>query len=241
MRHFYARQEGGAPKSERSVGEQGGVLNINKPVGWTSFEAVQLVRMRLGTRRVGHSGTLDPFAEGVLLVCVGSATKRVSELMGLPKVYVGIMELGVETDTLDVTGRILKRTPVTPRSTRGQLAEVMNLLVGDIAQVPPMYSAVKVGGKRLYELARRGQVAPRKSRTVTVYRFEPVRVESPFVEFVVECSKGTYVRSLAAELGSRLGCGATLKRLQRVRIGPFLIEEAVSLDRVTHAHLQPLA
>jgi len=216
------------------------VLNLNKPVGWTSFDVVQLVRRELGTRRVGHSGTLDPFAEGVLLVCVGSATKKVAELMSLPKVYVGTMELGIETDTLDVTGTIQRRLPMRSRPKRTQVAEAMKGLEGDIEQVPPMYSAVKVEGRRLYELARKNQVVPRRPRKVTVYRFEPARFDFPYVEFVVECGKGTYVRSLIAEVGARLGCGATLKALRRVSIGPFHIEQALKLNQLDDAHLVPL-
>jgi tRNA pseudouridine55 synthase len=221
------------------VPEQGVVLNINKPIGWTSFDVVQLVRKTLGVRRVGHSGTLDPFAEGVLLVCVGAATKRVPELMALPKVYTGTMELGLETDTLDVNGRVVRRARPRTRFRRAELVQAMGQLVGEIKQVPPMYSAVKVGGKRLYELARAHQEVAREARTVEVYRFAPVRIEHPFVKFVVECGKGTYVRSLVAEVGRYLGCGATLKTLQRAAIGPFRIEQAIGVDEIRNLHFRP--
>lgn len=221
------------------MSEQGLILNINKPIGWTSFDVVQHVRKTLRVRRVGHSGTLDPFAEGVLLVCVGTATKRVPELMALPKVYTGIMELGLETDTLDVTGRIVRRAPRQTMFRRAQLVEAMGRLVGEIKQTPPMYSAVKVGGKRLYELARAQQEVAREPRTVKVFRFEPVRVRHPFVDFVVECGKGTYVRSLVGEVGRHLGCGATLKTLQRVAIGPFRIEQAIGVDEIGNVHFRP--
>ncbi len=233
-----ATQERITLKGESTTTESGVVLNVNKPIGWTSFEVVQLVRSLFGIRRVGHGGTLDPFAEGVLLICVGPATKRVPELMGLSKVYVGTLELGVETDTLDVTGTIVRRLGLGVRPSREMIAQAMSRFVGEIEQLPPMYSAVKVDGKRLYRWARAGQEIARQPRVVRVYRFEATSVRLPFVGFMVEC--GTYVRSLVADLGTLLGCGATLKTLRRTAIGPYRIEEALSLEQLQRAHFGPV-
>ncbi|MDZ7295393.1 MAG: tRNA pseudouridine(55) synthase TruB [candidate division KSB1 bacterium] len=216
------------------------VLNINKPVGWTSFEVVEEVRRVAGTKRVGHGGTLDPFAEGVLLVCVGPATKMVSSLMTLRKVYEGTLELGLETDTLDVTGTVVRRLGLRNRPTKDEIEQAMSRFVGEIEQMPPMFSAVKVGGRRLYQWARAHQEVARKSRMVNVYRFAPTRIRLPFVEFVVECGKGTYVRSLVADLGALLGCGAVLKTLRRTAVGPHCIEDALTLDQLQRSHFYPV-
>lgn len=229
-----------SPRGELVAPEKGAVISINKPIGWTSFEVVQVVRGVAGTRRVGHAGTLDPFAEGVLLVCIGTATKKVSELMGLPKVYAGTLELGIETDTLDVTGNVVRRISLRVRPHRQALEEAMNRFVGEIEQTPPMYSAIKVQGRRLYRLARAQQEVTRQPRVVMVYKFVPTRVRPPFVEFLVECGKGTYVRSLVADLGTHLGCGATLKTLRRLAVGPYRVEQALSLDQLQHSHFFPV-
>ncbi len=206
-----------------------GILNIDKPPGMTSFAVVSLVRGLTGVRRVGHAGTLDPIAGGVLPICLGQATRVVEYIVDAPKAYRGVIRLGVETDSYDSEGAV---TAVAdpPGVTRDEVEEALPPFVGEIEQLPPMYSALKHKGKPLYQYAREGKTVPRAARKVAVYRLDLLRFDPPVLELDIECGRGAYVRSLAHDLGRKLGCGAHLEGLTRLRSGPFVKEEAVRLD-----------
>lgn len=214
-----------------------GFLVVDKAAGWTSHDVVAKLRGVLGTRKVGHSGTLDPDATGVLLVGVRRATRLLRFLTGLPKEYVGSVVLGAETSTLDASGEVTARhdmAGVTIEAVRAAAAS----LTGDILQVPPMVSAVRVGGVRLHALARRGIEVERPARPVTVHELRVERTGEPLVFRIwVRCSSGTYVRSLAADLGRMLGGGAYLRDLRRTAIGSFGLEEAKPIEAVREADL----
>ncbi|MGZ3440688.1 MAG: tRNA pseudouridine(55) synthase TruB [Polyangia bacterium] len=209
-----------------------GVLVVDKPRGITSFDVVAEVRRVLGERRVGHTGTLDPMATGVLPVCVGESTKLVPFLMSGDKEYEAELRFGVTTDSLDATGTVTSETNADNVS-RADVERALPGFVGAIQQRPPMHSAVRVGGQRLYELARRGVEVERQERTVVVHALELVAYAAPTATLRVRCGKGTYVRSLAADLGAVLGVGAHLTALRRTRVGPFTIAQAVPLDTLT--------
>ena len=213
-----------------------GLLLVDKPAGITSHDAVDRVRRALGVRKVGHAGTLDPSATGLLLIGVGRATRLLRFLGDLPKVYEGTGVLGVETTTLDAEGDVVRESPVDVTETA--LREAIASFVGRIEQVPPAYSAVKVGGEKLYRAARAGRTVEAAPRSVEVFTFALTNFTAPRFEFTVGCSAGTYVRSLVADVGARLGCGAHLARLRRTAIGPFSVEEAVSPD--DHGPILPL-
>jgi tRNA pseudouridine55 synthase len=206
-----------------------GVLPLDKRAGVTSFDAVALVRRRLGLKRVGHAGTLDPDATGVLPILLGEATKLMAYLADQDKEYVATLRLGVTTDTGDLSGRVLEERPVVALD-RARLEDACGPFVGRIKQVPPMYSAVHHGGRRLYELAREGVEVVREPREVVVHAIEVQEVLETRVRLRVVCGKGTYLRSLAADLGAALGCGAAVERLVRTRVGPFSLAEAVPWD-----------
>jgi tRNA pseudouridine55 synthase len=203
-----------------------GVLVVDKTAGVTSFDVVAVVRRRLGLRRVGHAGTLDPAATGVLPMLLGEATKLMGYLADQDKEYVATLRLGVTTDTGDLGGRVLAEAPV-PLLDRLQVEQASRAFVGGIKQVPPMYSAVHHGGRRLYELAREGVEVVREPREVVIHAIHVEEVELPRVRLRVVCGKGTYVRTLAADLGAALGCGAAVERLVRTRVGPFALTDAV--------------
>lgn len=205
-----------------------GVVIVDKPAGITSHDAVDRVRKLLGERKAGHTGTLDPMATGVLAVCVGEATKIASFLTGDDKVYEATMRLGVRTDTLDMTGQVLAEQQ--PRATEADVKAVLAAFVGTITQVPPQYSAVKVRGKALYKWARKGIRVEPPPREVQIREILLQGIELPRVRFTVTCSKGTYVRTLCADMGDRLGCGAALEQLRRTRSGIFRLQDAVRLD-----------
>jgi tRNA pseudouridine55 synthase len=201
-----------------------GLILVDKPAGITSHDAVDRVRRALGTRKIGHAGTLDPRATGLLVMGVGRATRLLRFLGDLPKVYEGTGVLGVETDTLDADGDVVREAPVEVSDRL--LREAMARFTGVVEQVPPAYSAVKVRGERLYRAARRGDAVAAPARTVRVEAFDLRRLASPRFDFHVRCSSGTYVRSLVADVGGELGCGAHLAVLRRVSIGPFHVDEA---------------
>jgi tRNA pseudouridine55 synthase len=211
-----------------------GILNINKPVGKTSYAMVAMIKRLTGEKRVGHAGTLDPMATGVLPVCVGQATRLVEYLMDTTKTYRAEIELGVSTDSYDSEGQITQRSD-TSGITIDQIENALHSFRGVITQIPPMYSAVKHHGKPLYALARAGIDIERKSRTAKIYSLELLEWHSPFLTIEVTCGKGTYIRSLANDLGQNLGCGATLRALQRSRCGIFDINEAVAPERFEEA------
>jgi tRNA pseudouridine55 synthase len=208
-----------------------GFLVIDKPQGVTSFDVVRTIRRALKVRRVGHCGTLDPMATGVLPVAIGEATRLVEFVMDGEKIYRGTLKLGETTDTQDAEGTILCHSPIDGID-RAQIEGVIATLLGPIQQLPPMYSALKRDGVPLYELARKGLEVERALRSIEIYRFELCSVDLPFVTFEVTCSKGTYVRTLAHDLGARLGCGAHLTALRRLKSGAFSEGEAIPLDRL---------
>jgi len=209
---------------------EGGLLNIDKPAGWTSHDVVAKFRALLKIRQIGHTGTLDPMATGVLLLCVGAATKMARFLVGLEKEYHGTMRLGATSDTLDAQGRISRHVDKV-ETPRGEIEKVFQRFTGKLRQIPPMYSAVKHRGQPLHRLARRGQTIDRQPRTVTIRSLQMIRYEPPDLSFRVICSSGTYVRVLAADIGDKLGIGAYLASLRRQRVGPFDADQALTVDQ----------
>lgn len=214
-----------------------GILNLDKPKGKTSFDVVALVRRLSGERRVGHAGTLDPEATGVLPVFLGQGTRLIEYLAGEAKVYRAEIELGTATDTYDAAGKITQRGDISSL-TREQIEAAASSFTGLIDQIPPMYSAVKYKGVPLYRLARAGLEVPRKARKVEISQLKIVDWQPPLLTLEVECSRGTYIRSLAHDLGQRLGCGAHLKSLVRLKSGPFHISDAISIPKLEAAFRQ---
>ena len=216
-----------------------GILPLWKEKGMTSFDCVYKVRKILKTKKVGHSGTLDPEVDGVLPICIGKATKVVENLHEANKVYQGEITLGFSTETEDAHGKVVSTTPIeTPFSVQ-EIDEKMQGFIGEITQIPPMYSAVKVNGKRLYEYARAGEAVERPSRKATLYDFkrisEPVYNEDRKTQswkFEVSCSKGTYIRTLSVDLGKSLGVEAHMSQLTRVKSGPFQTEDCITLQQL---------
>ena len=207
-----------------------GIVIIDKEAGFTSHDVVAKLRGICGQRKIGHTGTLDPEATGVLPVCLGSATKLCDMLTDRDKEYVAELLLGVETDTQDVTGQVLAQHQV--EASEAEVRRACESFVGQYEQVPPMYSALKVNGKKLYELAREGKEVERKARPVIIHELEILECSLPVVKMRVSCSKGTYIRTLCADIGERLGCGGTMKSLRRTKAGSFSQEEAYTLSQV---------
>lgn len=215
-----------------------GIINVYKERGYTSFDVCAKLRRILKQKKIGHTGTLDPDAEGVLPVCIGNATKLCDMLTDKDKTYEAVLLLGVTTDTQDITGSILKEIPVTAKEE--DVRQVIDSFVGTYDQIPPMYSAIKVNGKRLYELARQGQVIERKARTVTIYSIDILSMECDEnhpnaikeVRMRVTCSKGTYIRSLCEDIGQKLGFGGCMKSLLRTKVSIFDIKESLRLSDI---------
>ena len=208
--------------------ELGEILNINKPVGWTSFDVVKKIRGQLNIKKVGHAGTLDPFATGVLLICTGRATKKVEDLMNLKKEYIARIEFGKTTDSYDLTGAILSERSADNLELEN-INQVIKQFHGEIYQTPPMYSAVKVNGERLYKLARRGEVVERKPRKIRIYQTDVIDFRNPFLKLRIVCSRGTYIRALANDMGKILGCGGYLTSLTRTRVGDYKLEDSFEI------------
>lgn len=204
------------------------ILPVDKPRDWTSFDVVQKLRYASRVKKVGHAGTLDPFATGLLLICFSRATKKVPQLMELEKEYVASIKLGTETDTDDLTGKPVARHEV-PDISISRLQDVLQSYIGEIDQIPPMYSALKKQGQRLYELARRGQTVEREPRRVRIKELELLRFEKDVLDIRVVCSRGTYIRALARDIGRDLGCGGHLQALVRTRIGDYHLDDAWEL------------
>jgi tRNA pseudouridine55 synthase len=204
-----------------------GILNVNKPAGITSFDVVAMVRRLTKEKRVGHAGTLDPMATGVLPVCVGQATRLVEYLVDTSKAYRAEIELGLTTDTYDMEGQITQRCDVTG-ITQEQLTAALLTFLGPISQMPPMYSAVKHHGQPLYKLARAGVTVERKARSAMVYSIELTKWQAPVATVEIVCGKGTYIRAIANDVGNMLGCGASLKSLTRLYCGIFRLADAVT-------------
>lgn len=207
-----------------------GIINIYKERGYTSHDVVAKLRGILGQKKIGHTGTLDPEAQGVLPVCLGKATKVCDLLTDKTKTYRAVLLLGVVTDTQDMTGTVREEHPVT--CSEKQVREVIGQFVGTQEQIPPMYSALKVDGKKLYELARQGIEVKRKARRITIEEIQIEEIHLPEITMTVTCSKGTYIRTLCHDIGTALGCGGCMKSLLRTKVGPFGIEDSVTLDQV---------
>lgn len=207
-----------------------GVLPVDKPIGPTSHDVVVAARRALGVRRIGHTGTLDPFASGLLLLCVGRATRLAEYLSDLPKTYIAMARLGVATETDDLTGPPVATSEAWRELDASSVEGALGTLVGPLLQVPPAYSAKKVGGERMYRRARRGESVDLAPVQVRVHRMEVLGLDLPDVEFEVECSSGTYIRALARDLGATLGTGGHLRALRRTRIGPHDVAGAVPME-----------
>ncbi|WP_274655251.1 tRNA pseudouridine(55) synthase TruB [Paenibacillus humicola] len=212
-----------------------GILAVWKPAGWTSHDVVARVRRLLRIKRIGHAGTLDPEVTGVLPLCIGRATRVVEYVQELPKAYEAVLQLGIATDTEDLTGRVLEELPNVSVS-EADVRRALRSFVGEIEQVPPMYSAVKVDGKRLYELARSGRVVERKPRRVTIYQLELLGLEldlpHPVIRLSAVCSKGTYIRTLCADIGRALGVPAAMAGLTRTVSGGIAAEQCLTLEQI---------
>lgn len=208
-----------------------GILLVDKPEGPTSHDVVDAVRRRFGFSKVGHAGTLDPIACGLLILLIGRSTKSSNHFLDQDKVYEGTLTFGIETDTGDRAGKILRQVPV-PLIPTARLKEVFQQFEGERQQFPPMYSAVKVQGRKLYQLARKGLSVERQARRIRIQKLELQQVRFPEIDFFLHCSKGTYVRSLVEEIGKSLGYPAMLSHLRRLRSGPFRVETAVSLQKL---------
>lgn len=209
-----------------------GILNIYKEKGYTSHDVVAKLRGILKTKKIGHTGTLDPDAQGVLPVCVGRATKLCDMLTDKDKAYETVMLLGKTTDTQDITGSVLSESELGEDITAEKVTEVINSFVGEYMQVPPMYSALKVNGKKLYELARSGIEVERKARKVYIHSIEIKDISLPRVTMTVNCSKGTYIRTLCHDIGETLGAGGCMEELLRIKSGQFEINDSIKIDDV---------
>ena len=208
-----------------------GILIMDKPQGFTSHDVVAKLRGIYQTRRIGHTGTLDPMATGVLPIFIGRATRACEFAAGDDKTYLATIRLGIETDTQDTTGNILKTAPVT--CTEADVRAVCNRFVGEISQIPPMYSAIKVDGKRLYQLAREGIEVERKPRNITIFSIDVEKLSDSEYSLCVHCSKGTYIRTLCADIGAALGCGAAMSALRRTQAGSFQLSDAHTFDSLS--------
>ena len=207
-----------------------GIINVYKEKGYTSFDVVAKMRGIFGQKKIGHTGTLDPDAQGVLPVCLGKATKVCDLLTDKDKVYKATMLLGIQTDTLDISGKVCNKAVVNV--TEQQVRDVISTFVGTIEQVPPMYSALKVNGKKLYELAREGKTIERKARKVSIYDITIDEICLPEVVMTVSCSKGTYIRSLCDDIGTKLGCYGCMKDLLRTKVACFDIGDAYKISEI---------
>jgi tRNA pseudouridine55 synthase len=212
-----------------NIFEAGQVLLINKPFDWTSFDVVSKIRNTIRIKKVGHAGTLDPLATGLLIICTGKFTKKINEYMAREKEYTGTFTLGATTPTYDLESDPTSIKPVEGITT-AQIKNILPLFTGEIMQIPPAHSAIKQAGKRVYELARKGIDVKLEPRRVTIKEFEITAIELPLLHFRVVCSTGTYIRSLANDFGEALGSGAYLSSLCRTRIGEFHLKDALELD-----------
>lgn len=209
--------------------DNGELILMNKPIDWTSFDVVARIRSLFNIKKIGHAGTLDPKATGLLILCTGKMTKQISEFQDFVKEYKGVFEIGSVTKSFDSETEVYDKKEVT-HITASMIEDACLKFIGIQKQIPPMFSAVKVNGRRLYKYARQGKNIVRNPRTVLIDKFDLDSFESPFVDFSVVCSKGTYIRSLVNDVGEILGCGAYLKTLTRTRIGPYLLRDAMNIE-----------
>lgn len=211
--------------------QSGGFILIDKPVGPTSFDIVYQVRKKLRIQKVGHAGTLDPLASGLLIIACGKATKQIDQFQGLPKGYRFTIKLGATTKTDDAQAPEEHKHDIG-LITEENIAQAAQAFIGCIAQIPPIYSAIKINGQRAYDLARKDQEIILQSRPVMIYQLYITDLQLPFVSFELWCSKGTYVRSLARDIGQKLGCGAYVTQLRRIAIGSFNVDDAITIDDI---------
>lgn len=214
---------------QQNIFSEGQVLLINKPLRWTSFDVIRKIRNLTKTKKVGHAGTLDPLATGLLIVCTGKFTKKINEYMAQEKEYTGTITLGATTPTYDLESQPENFKPIDA-ITIDAINQTTKKFTGNILQTPPIHSAIKKEGKRVYELARKGVEVKLEPRPVTISEFEIVKLELPVIHFRVVCSTGTYIRSLANDFGESLGCGGYLSSLCRTKIGNFLLKDAMSVE-----------
>jgi tRNA pseudouridine55 synthase len=210
----------------------GEVLLIDKPIGWSSFKAVYKIRQAAGVKKVGHAGTLDPLASGLLIICTGKKTKEITKYQDFEKTYTGTITLGQSSPSMDLETEI-SSTNSTENITDEQILEARDTFVGKITQIPPMYSAIKINGKTLYKMARKGKTVERQPREITVTNFKITNISLPYVDFEIVCSKGTYIRSIANDFGEKLGCGGLLSSLRRTKIGAYSVEDALDTNEFT--------
>lgn len=210
----------------------GQVILIDKPVNWTSFDVVARIRRLIKVKKVGHAGTLDPLATGLLIVCTGKKTKEISNYQEQRKKYTGIITLGKSSLSMDLATEITKKS-LPGNLTEEKIFSVRNKFLGNIEQVPPMFSAIKHNGKALYKLARAGKEVEREPRQVEIYSFEITKIDLPDIHFEIACSKGTYIRVIANDFGKELGCGGILSLLRRTEIGDYKVDDAFNLDEFT--------
>ena len=213
-----------------------GVLNIFKPKGMSSFDAVRIVKKVAGTGKVGHTGTLDPEATGVLPICIGKATKIIDYIMNSEKVYEVTLKLGIRTTTYDLEGEVLEEKDCN-HLTDVEILQAVNSFIGEYSQVPPMYSALKQNGVRLYELARKGIEVERKGRLINIHNLEDIKINNPYISMKVTCSKGTYIRSLCYDIGEQLGVFATMTQLNRAKTSVFSQEKSININELTKENI----
>lgn len=210
---------------------EGEVILIDKPAGWSSFKVIRKIRNAIEVKKVGHAGTLDPMATGLLIVATGKKTKSINEYQALEKTYIGTITLGKTSPSMDLETEIISEKPFD-HIFKEDIYKVRDEFVGTIKQIPPMYSAVKYKGKSLYHLARKGKEVERLEREVTVYNFIITKIDLPNIDFEITCSKGTYIRAIANDFGEKLGCGGLLSSLRRTKIGSYSVDDALTIDEI---------
>jgi tRNA pseudouridine55 synthase len=236
-----------APAAPQEIDPFSGVLLVDKPMGPTSHDVVHRIRKTFNIKKVGHGGTLDPMATGLLIILLGKGTKLSDRFMGSDKIYEGTLRLGSATDSQDAQGEVISEADPS-RITEEQVKAEMQSMVGDSFQMPPMVSAIKIKGVPLYKHARKGKTVERKARLIHIFQFKMLDFEMPDAKFVVRCTKGTYVRTLCHDIGEKLGCGAHLARLRRTRSGNLDISDALTMEKIMKmsrdelaAHIQPIS
>ena len=219
---------------------EGEIILIDKPSGPTSFQIVNKIRKITGVRKVGHSGTLDPKASGLMIVCTGKKTKVMDEFINLNKTYSGIIKLGVTSPSMDLETECTA-VPIPNDMSEENIRDIRDSFLGEIEQTPPMYSAVKVGGKKLYNLARKGKTIEREPRKIFIEKFEINKIDLPDIHFTITCSKGTFIRVIADDFGKKLESGAVLSELRRIGIGEFSVDEAFTINEFSHQFSEEIA
>lgn len=217
----------------------GEVFLVDKPFGWTSFKVVHVLRKITGEKKIGHAGTLDPKATGLLILCTGKKTKEITNYQEMYKVYSGTFTLGITTPSMDLETEVTETKDYTG-VTESQILSSAESFLGTILQVPPMYSAIKLNGKTLYNLARKGKVVEREARPVEIVSFQITGIQLPYVHFVIKCSKGTYIRVIANDFGEKLGCGAVLSALRREAIGDYSVNDALLIKDIENLFIPNL-